>query len=299
MEYGNFANAKVYNDGSHYIAIPQQNRPIYPKKVKNVSKEEQELKEIADKIFDENKGKRKKDKIENMEIELNKVINNEQTTKQYVKEYMDKKTRNLIEKRKRLTRKVNLGTWNYFCTFTYDDKKVTEEEFRKKLSNCLKKFSSKKGWKYIGVWERSPEKNRLHFHGLFNIPNGSMVGELIEVNDYSFKTHDRQITHQNTYFSNRFGRNDFDEIEENNPFSKGQALRYLMKYLEKSGERIVYSRNTPTYIISDIMDNDIICPMSSAKVEKYILSDNFGCWDEGCYMGQVSPEVISQMRKAN
>ena len=33
MEYGNFANAKVYNDGSHYIAIPQQNRPIYPKKV--------------------------------------------------------------------------------------------------------------------------------------------------------------------------------------------------------------------------------------------------------------------------
>ena len=50
MEYGNFANAKVYNDGSHYIAIPQQNRPIYPKKVKNVSKEEQEIKEIADKI---------------------------------------------------------------------------------------------------------------------------------------------------------------------------------------------------------------------------------------------------------
>ena len=299
MEYGNFANAKVYNDGSHYIAIPQQNRPIYPKKVKNTSKEEQELKDIADKIFDENKGKRKKDKIENMEIELNKVINNEQTTKQYVKEYMEKQTRNLIERRKRLTRKVNLGTWNYFCTFTYDDKKVNEEEFRKKLSNSLKKFSSKKGWKYIGVWERSPEKNRLHFHGLFNIPNGSMVGELIEVNDYSFKTHDRQITHQNTYFFNRFGRNDFDEIEENNPFSKGQALRYLMKYLEKSGERIVYSRNTPTYIISDIMDNDIICPMSSAKVEKYILSDNFGCWDEGCYMGEVSPEVISQMRKAN
>ena len=90
MEYGNFANAKVYNDGSHYIAIPQKNRPIYPKKVKNISKEEQELKEIADKIFDENKGKRKKDKIENMEIELNKVINNEQTTKQYVKKYMDK-----------------------------------------------------------------------------------------------------------------------------------------------------------------------------------------------------------------
>ena len=214
-------------------------------------------------------------------------------------EKIDKKQRNIWKRIKRFKRKVTMHPWTYFATFTCDPKKHTEESFRKKLRKCLSNLHTRKGWKYIGVWERSPEKNRLHFHGLFNIPNDSMVGELIEANDFSFKTHDRQITHQNTYFSNRFGRNDFDEIEENNPFSKGQALRYLMNYLEKSGERIVYSRKTPTYIISDIMDNDIICPMTSAKVEKYILSDNFGCWDEGCYMGQVSPEVISQMRKAN
>ena len=28
---------------------------------------------------------------------------------------------------------------------------------------------------------------------------------------------------------------------------------YLMKYIEKSGEKLVYSRNIPTYFKSDIM----------------------------------------------
>ena len=32
---------------------------------------------------------------------------------------------------------------------------------------------------------------------------------------------------------------------------------------------------------------------------KLLLFDNFRCWDEGCYMGRVSKEVIAQMRKSN
>lgn len=38
----------------------------------------------------------------------------------------------------------------------------------------------RKGWKYVGVWERSPEKQRLHFHGIFYIPEGTMPGMLLE-----------------------------------------------------------------------------------------------------------------------
>ena len=212
---------------------------------------------------------------------------------------MDKKIRNLIVRRKRLVRKINLGQWNYFCTFTYDDKKHSEESFMKKLKNCFKKLCYRKGWVYIGVWERSPEKKRLHFHGLFYIPDNAMVGELKEVNDYSFSSHTRQVTLQNTYFNERFGRSDFKPIDRRVPQILSNATQYLMKYLEKSGERIVYSKNTSTYFISDIMDEDIACVMNSDKGEKLILFDNFSCWDEGCYMGQVSPEVISQMRKAN
>ena len=33
--------------------------------------------------------------------------------------------------------------------------------------------------------------------------------------------------------------------------------------------------------------------------KKLLLYDDFGCWDEGCYMGKVSREVIAQMPKVN
>lgn len=95
------------------------------------------------------------------------------------------------------------------------------------------------------------------------------------------------------YFKERFGRNDFEAIEDQTGLRK--AMRYIMKYIEKSGERIVYSKGLPQFFISDIMDEDIICPIGMED-QKLLLFDDFNCWDEGCLMGQVSPEVISQMR---
>ena len=284
MSYG---ETKVYHDGSHYIAIPHTTRPKRKKSKKIETKTEMELRETADKVFAESKGKKRKEKIKDLENEIKQVVKDENIAKEFVKTYMDKKLRNLIERRKRLARKINLGQWNYFCTFTYDDKKHTEESFVTKLKNCLKKLSNRKGWVSIGVWERSPEKQRLHFHGIFYIPE--MVGELKEVTDYSFNTHKRQTTLQNTYFNKRFGRSDFKPIENQNRYAISLATQYLMKYMEKSGERIVYSKNTPTYIISDIMDEDIACTMGNEdKGIKLVLFDDFSCWDEGCYMGQVS-----------
>ena len=55
----------------------------------------------------------------------------------------------------------------YLATFTYDSKKHTEESFKKGLRSCLSTFAKRRGWKYMGVWERSPQKQRLHFHGIF------------------------------------------------------------------------------------------------------------------------------------
>ena len=212
---------------------------------------------------------------------------------------MNKQLRNLIERRKRLVRKVYIGNWNYFCTFTYNDKLHHEDSFKRKLKDCFKKLSYRKGWIYIGVWERSPKNERLHFHGIFYIPDGAMVGEFIEVNDYSFNSHKRQITMQNTYFNERFGRSDFKPIDRSDHHVLRQAARYLMKYLEKSGERIVYSKNTPTYFVSDILNEDVACTMGDDDYVKLVLFDDFSCWNEGCYMGQVSPETISKMRKVN
>ena len=85
-------------------------------------------------------------------------------------------------------------------------KVVVVDSFKKGLKKTLANFASRRSWKYVGVWERSPEKQRLHFHGLFNIPQGTMPGAMVEKNDYNFNTHRRQITMQNTYFNEKFGR---------------------------------------------------------------------------------------------
>ena len=288
-----FRGAKVYSDGSHYIAIPQKERQ--PQKKKNViySIEQEERKEEFEKAYKESNEKKRKEKVKRIINAMEEKFESKEKAAEYVKAQMERKMRNLIVRRMRLARKINLGQWNYFCTFTYDDKKHTEESFKKKLSNAFKKLVSRRDWVIIGVWERSPTNNRLHFHGIFYIPE--MVGELKEQKDYSTKTHQMQITRQNTYFTERFGRNDFSPLNKDD---LRYASSYLMKYIEKSGERIFYSKNTPTYFISDILDDDVACPYG-IEDRKLLLFDNFSCFKDGVYMGEVSPEVIRQMKKAN
>lgn len=216
--------------------------------------------------------------------------------KTYIDEGFDRKIRNLISKRKRMVRKAYLyGTWNYFVTFTYDDEKHTEDSFREKLSAFLKNNAYRKDWKYIGVWERGEERDRLHFHGVFDIPKGSMPGELIEVEDYDFKTHKMRIIHPCVPISKKFGRNDFEEIDKND---LSRALGYLVKYLEKSGEKIVYSRGLPEYRISDIQDDDVICPAGKYE-DKLVLFDDFTCISNGVPIGKCSYDNLKKLPYSN
>lgn len=208
----------------------------------------------------------------------------------------ERKQRNLICRRVRMCRKANLANFNYFCTFTYDNNLHTENTFKNKLRTCLRNLCFRKKWKYMGVWERAPETKRLHFHGLFNIPDNNMPGELIECEDYNFSAHKRIKTYQNTYFNSRFGRSDFKEINTKSDLMN--EIRYICKYIEKTGEKIVYSKGLPQYFISDIMDEDVVCTIGQED-RKLLLFDDFKCWDEGCLIGEVSPEVIEQMRKSN
>ena len=72
-------------------------------------------------------------------------------------------------------------------------------------------------------------------------------------------------------------------------YIKNDALAYIIKYIEKTGERIVYSKGLPQFFISDIMDDDIVCPIG-LEDKKLLLFDNFVCWDEGEYIGEVSAD---------
>ncbi len=349
-----YPNAKVYFDGSHYIAIPHTTRKLKyrPKPVEEIievkdEKISEEITKESDSIqeetfiipFEEVKGYYelpfKKDektansiknnakssknirKLTKKELfnelyrkyidlpkrdrkkfiisEMQKYFKTDEVCKAYVENQFERKLRNLICRRVRMVRKANLIHFDYFVTFTYDDKKHTELSFKKKLSNALSHLQSRKGWKYMGVWEHAPKTNRLHFHGLFKIPNSTMPGELITINDYDKHLKKRQITYQNTYFNEKFGRSDFKAIT---PEELGSSLSYLMKYIEKTGERIVYSRGLYQYFISDILEDDIVTTIGQED-KKLLLFDNFYCLKEGELIGKVSEKVIEQMQKSN
>lgn len=289
-----YYETKVYFDGSHYIAIPYKTNPTAKKggEMKELALDEK--KEAFEKAYKEMRGKWKK-KADKLVAELAPHFESEEKATEYVMANLERKKRSFTVRCTRLARKINIGEWNYFCTFTYDDKKHTEESFKKKLQNCFKKMCYRKGWAYIGVWERSPKNNRLHFHGLFNIPENVMVGDLIEHRDYSTKARKMQTTMQNTYFNERFGRSDFKPLDTR---ELDDAKAYLMKYIEKSVERIVCSKNTFTYFYSDILEDDVVCTIGQED-RKLLLFDDFSCFDDGVYIGNVSRETINQMRKTN
>lgn len=289
--------SKIYYDGSHYIAVPKENFPSRKgrKTARKSNSQTDSIKTKFEAAYAESQVLPKRERKQYIAERLQDDFATGEEANEYARRQTERKRNNACKRYTRLWRKVYLqGRWDYFVTFTYDNDKHTEESFRQSLRNTLKHLVSRKGWKYIGVWERSASE-RLHFHGIFYIPEHAMIGELKQVSDYSTKQHRMQTTYQNTHFSRRFGRNDFKTIGKNEVI---ESVRYLLKYIEKSGERLVYGGDLPTYFKSDITDEDIVCP-TGIDGKKMLLYDDFNCWEDGCLVGKVCPETISRLPKCN
>lgn len=301
-----YIGTKVYSDGSHYIAIPPENFPSRKKRRKPKPPTNQKTdetpptatpKEKFETAYAESQKLPKRERKKYITEQMKDDFKTDEQLKEFVESNIERKKNNAYKRYSRLWRKANLqGEWNFFVTFTYDSEKLDEQQFKKKLRNALKHAVNRNGWKYIGVFERSPDKERLHFHGIFYIPENAMIGEIVEVKDYSTKSHRMQTTYQNTHFLKEFGRNDFKPIEIPNDIS--QAVKYLLKYIEKSGEKLIYGGKLPTYFKSDILDEDIACGFGVDE-RKLLLFDSFRCIDEGEILGKVSPEIIEKMPKCN
>lgn len=283
----NVENVEIAKNDENFDKKPQKMQKIAVKLTKK-----QFFEQLYKKYIDFSKSKRKAQIINEMLC----YFDSKEKCRDFVNLQFERKLRNLICRRVRMIRKANLSNLNYFCTFTYDDKKHTEESFKKKLRTCFRHLCERKKWRYLGVWERAPETKRLHFHGMFEIPDNSMPGELFEKRDYDTNSHKMQTSIQNTYFNERFGRSDFKEINTRTDLMK--EISYICKYLEKTEEKIVYSKGLYQYFISDITDDDIICKIGQED-KKLLLYDDFKCWDEGVFVGKVCPQVISEMRKSN
>ncbi len=300
-----YINAKVYSDGGHYIAIPKENFPSEQRRRKKPKPKQLKIqtdespptpKEKFETAYAESKKLPKRERKSYITEQIKGEFATAEETAAFIESNTERMNNNAIRRKVRLWRKVNLQQWNYFVTFTYSDEKHTEESFKKKLRNTLKHAVNRNGWKYIGVFERSPEKERLHFHGIFYIPENSMIGELTEVKDYSTKQHKMQTTFQNTHFLQQFGRNDFEPLGRKEEVT--QSVRYLLKYIEKSGEKLIYGGKLPTTFNSDILDEEVVCGYGVDE-RKLLLADNFTCIVDGEILGTVSPEIIEKMPKDN
>lgn len=304
----NLKSAKVYHDGSHFIAIPSD---AFPHRRKKSSRHNLRLKKDGlprsdsppettqdrfETAYKESLSLPKKERKKHIKEALADKFTDKTELKAFVDKNLERVKTNAIKRKVRLMRKLRLQRWDYFVTFTYSDELLSEETFRKKLIYTLKHLVARKGWKYVGVWERGSDTDRLHFHGIFHIPDGSMIGNLEEVKDYDTRNHRMQTTLQNTHFLKHFGRNDFRQICV--PDDVSNAVKYITKYMEKSGERLVYGGKLPTFFKSDILEDDIACPIGIDD-RKALLFDNFTCINEGEIIGEVSKEVIDQMPKCN
>lgn len=288
-----YDNVKIYHDGSHFIAIGKDATPV---KRKNAGRKRDKSVETVrfETAYRANFSKPKKERKAAIREELKDSFKTEKELDAFVDAHSERMNENAIKRRIRMRRKLALQDWNYFCTFTYSDELHTEESFQKTLSNTLKHLVARKGWKYIGVWERSPGKNRLHFHGIFVIPE--MIGTLDEIRDYSTKDRCMQTTLQNSHFLKHFGRNDFKPIGTKREAE--EEAGYMCKYLEKTGARIVYGGKLPTYLRGDVLESDRICPYG-VDDRKSILADDFHCIGDGEYFGRGDdPEAIEKMPKS-
>ena len=154
--------------------------------------------------------------------------------------------------------------------------KLCETEFKQRLRKCLANFATRRNWRYMGVFERAPETGRLHFHALLFVPEYEMVGDIRERRDYSTQSHDMQTTYANTFFERTFGRNDFKELTDVD-LTHGSTIEYLLKYIGKSNERIVYSRGIKGEVMLELPGDSIACEMQD-YVQKYVLFDDVVEW---------------------
>lgn len=198
--------------------------------------------------------------------------------------------RNVHARKKRFYRKAFLNRWNYFVTLTYSDEKMDADKFREKMRRCLCNLHTRRGWKYMGVYEYGDENGRLHFHALVYVPDGGMIGEIKEKSNYNPKTGRMETRNENSFFT-RFGVNDFQQITATE-VKHGNAVNYLLKYLEKQQQRIVYSRGIPSEICVNLCVDKLVVKFVD-YVEKYVLFDDLIEWERDVMHYQYQYQQMS------
>ena len=176
--------------------------------------------------------------------------------KVFLQDNFKRKRHNFNARKNRFIRKCSLNGMNYFVTFTYDDAKMTAEQFKKKLRTYLRNKVNRKGWKYFGVWEGLDGSTRLHFHALMFIEDKELLSKNFEETKYNPVTKQKETHTRNEEFNEKFG---LSTIEEVIPQLKRSAYDYIGKYMDKGG-KAMWSRNIPTFIKCAVQKKEVLGP---------------------------------------
>lgn len=298
------APSDVQNAVVEECAMPQRQEQTcgdMPEQTQSETVKEWHVSTRADeflKWYRESYGMRKKEQYAFIASKLAPYFESDEALHKYLDYKMECKRRSETARRIRCQRRAALHELSYFATFTYDDKKATEKEFEKRLLTALSNLASKKGWKYMGTWERGGDTDRLHFHAVLYIPEGKMVGKLELKRDYDVKKKRMVERMENSFFWDRFGRNKF-ELIDGTALTIGTAVSYIIKYIEKSGGRIICSKGLRTFIETDIDNDDVVAQLREDDDKKYLLFDDFKVYKDGKELGAVTPGVLAQAKTVN
>ncbi len=111
-----YQKAKVYNDGSHFIAMPPENFPRPKRRYKPKSKREESPdspKAKFETAYSESQSLPKRERKKYIKEKLQGTFPNEEHEKEFIESNIERKKINAAKRRVRLMRKVYLQEWNY------------------------------------------------------------------------------------------------------------------------------------------------------------------------------------------
>lgn len=206
--------------------------------------------------------------------------------------------RQSIYKRKKIFKdKAFFNDWNYFTTITYDDGLILDPEiFKTKLLKLLANLKVRHNLKYMLVFEEGEKNERVHAHLLMNVPDD--LKEILKIKEhkhYNLNTKTLDVWNESEYFKIRFGRNDFAPV--NSTIIKyTSTLDYIIKYIEKTGNKIHYSRGLLGSKIALVNLNDDVILSFTNRFNKsyYVLT-----WDKFHDENYIESEANKAQERKN
>lgn len=200
----------------------------------------------------------------------------------FIQRKLYNKSASYNERKKRFFRKKDQVRWTAWITITYSDKKFKSEE---DFYRALKKYFNNKSapdrgnWLVMGKFEHGELNGRLHFHGFFYIPQGTVSRKLVDRKKYSDKDKKWHNYKADKALLETFGDNEYEDLTDatqNDIHAMAKYTDKMTRYMDKGG-KVFYSRHIPMDYELDVMGKEIFTRMTTIHkraITRYVLWDD-------------------------